>query len=630
MRAFKLFMLKHLFHTFKTSPVSEVFLRFKAVYSLMDQRGRQTIILLQLNYILGVLLGTIAMGGMAAFLIVLSQPEIILDNHYIAMVYNGLGFEKQSYFLILLVTLLVLLLSMQQIIQAVSGVLGVRLTEALGRRCSVMLYRYYLAETYERHLEMETSKMASKVLGVGRGVVTNQIQTSCSFASATINAVLISAALIAMDASSAIALLFVVVLFYSGFFFSYRRRNRRVGEEMYKQSQHRATAAREGMAAAIEIKMMGKEKNFIEEVNVSLLRDSKIKVKQAIMNSIPNPSIRIIMMISVYLVAINVFLGSTPGRAFGILALFAAGVFRILPSLQSIYGILMDQESGSYTYKEIISDLKKARRYAEEIEENDNKFEPIRVKSGIVFENVTYSYPGADKPAVSGMNFSMSPNKTVALLGCSGVGKTTAIRLMSGLLIPQNGRVLVNGKSLSSDKSFRRNWQKSSGVTFQRPFFMDASIAMNVAFECSTEKIDYGRLQESIKLAQLEDLVATLPDGLDTDIMEGAEKLSGGQRQRLAIARALYRDSSILIFDEATNALDLVVEKVILETLTNLQEDRVIIIIAHRPETIRFADEFLLLKQDGSLVQGNCYDELFEKDAHFRELVGGSELMATG
>ncbi len=621
-------MLRRTLNKIAKSPVGEIFLRLKEIYDILDRRGRQMLAITQINQIVMNLMGTIAFGGMAGFLIILSKPQIITDNRYISMIYDLLGFESQSHFLVLASGLLLLFVAVHQIAAIFANLIKIRLLEGIARRLTIMLYRYFLAEDYEARIKRGTADMIWKGVSAGKGVILGEINKISSFLSAVINIAVIIGVLYAVHPQALFLLILSGAGFYVFFFLAHKNKIEILGEKTYKQSMRRVEMIKEGGSAAGEIKMMGKERDFTHAMNKELIVEMQRKMKEATIGAIPAPSVRIAAMIALYIISTYVFLQDSPENAFASLTLFAAGAFRLLPFMQGIFSLFMSHAHSAYRYKSVMDDLKAAKRFIERQNDEDETFKLVRVKNEITFDNVSYSYPGTDKPAISNLSFSFPANKAIALFGRSGAGKSTIIRLMSGILSPQGGRVLVDGKSLQEDETFKRNWQRSTGMTFQKPFFMNASVAMNVAFEATEEKVDYERVQKAVKLAQLEDFVESLPDGLNTNVEEDAEILSGGQRQRIAIARALYRESSILILDEATNALDLVVEKKIIQSLIQVRTGRMIIIIAHRPETMRFADVVLVLKEDGTAVQGS-YDELIERDADFQALAGTPDLLAS-
>ena len=181
----------------------------------------------------------------------------------------------------------------------------------------------------------------------------------------------------------------------------------------------------------------------------------------------------------------------------------------------------------------------------------------------------------------------MQHGEFVSIMGASGSGKTTAIDILLGLLVPQEGQVLVNGVDIQEDYA---GWLAHIGYIPQMIFMLDDTIRGNVAFGISRSDVDENQVWKALEEAQLADFVKSLPRGLDTTIGERGVRLSGGQRQRIGIARALYTDPELLIFDEATSALDNETEAAIMESINSLHGKKTMVIIAHRLGTIEECD----------------------------------------
>ncbi len=202
-------------------------------------------------------------------------------------------------------------------------------------------------------------------------------------------------------------------------------------------------------------------------------------------------------------------------------------------------------------------------------------------------ENISFHYPGTEKEVFSHASLVIPKNKSVAFIGPSGQGKTTLADIILGLLEPQEGAVLVDGKDI---RRGMHAWNRKLGYIPQSISLLDASIRDNILFGIEREEIDEGRLWEALREAQLKEFIDTLEDGLDTVIGEGGVRLSGGQRQRIGIARALYHNPQVLVLDEATSALDNDTEAAVMEAIDYLAGSKTLIIIAHRLSTIQNCD----------------------------------------
>ena len=196
-------------------------------------------------------------------------------------------------------------------------------------------------------------------------------------------------------------------------------------------------------------------------------------------------------------------------------------------------------------------------------------------------------------------------------MGKSGAGKSTLVDVMLGLLAPTSGTITLDGTSIYDNLN---SWQQIVGYVPQDVFLLDDSILKNIAFGIHEDNLDFERLNEVIKEVQLDDFICELSEGLNTELGERGLRLSGGQKQRIGIARALYHKSSVLVFDEATSALDTETETEIMSEISNLKGNQTIIIIAHRPSTLKHCNRIVELSK-GSIVntfQGIEIEKLFK------------------
>lgn len=250
-----------------------------------------------------------------------------------------------------------------------------------------------------------------------------------------------------------------------------------------------------------------------------------------------------------------------------------------------------------------------------DVEDNKNKKKVGDITGDIAFDHVTFQYHDADTPVLEDLSFHIKPGETIAFVGSSGAGKTTILNMVIGFLKTNTGRVLIDGQDLNS--LHLRSYRQHIAVVPQQSILFSGTIRENITY--GMENISEERLAEVIKAANLDELIQSLPEGLDTKITEHGSNLSGGQRQRISIARAFIRDPKILILDEATSALDTISEKKIQEAIQNLVQDRTTLIVAHRLSTIRNADKIAVVG-NGGLVEFGTYDELMALEGEFYRL----------
>ena len=215
------------------------------------------------------------------------------------------------------------------------------------------------------------------------------------------------------------------------------------------------------------------------------------------------------------------------------------------------------------------------------------------------------------------ISFRISNGEKIAITGLSGSGKTTLINILLGIININRGKIIINNKALKKDELL--SWQKLIGFVSQSIFLTDRSIKENIAFGIPKNKIDSKKIKNLIKICNLKKIVNNLPQKENTVIGERGAKFSGDQQQRLGIARALYTDPSVIILDEATNALDLKTENEILKSISKFKKNITIIMISHRLELIKRFDKVLFLDQ-GKIHGFDSYNKLYNKNAKFREL----------
>jgi ATP-binding cassette subfamily C protein len=224
----------------------------------------------------------------------------------------------------------------------------------------------------------------------------------------------------------------------------------------------------------------------------------------------------------------------------------------------------------------------------------------------IAFERVSFSYGGGARDALSGIDLEITQGESIGVIGPTGSGKSTLVDMLLGLVVPTTGRVTVDGRDIAEATA---SWQRNIGVVPQSVFLIDDTVRRNVAFGVPDSAIDEAALAEAASLAQLDEVIAGLPNGFDTRLGELGVRLSGGQRQRVAIARALYIRPSVLVFDEGTSALDNATEAEFVRALERLRGQRTILTVAHRLSTVEPCDRVVLVRE-GRIAGGGTLTEV--------------------
>lgn len=283
--------------------------------------------------------------------------------------------------------------------------------------------------------------------------------------------------------------------------------------------------------------------------------------------------------------------------------------------------ILMHFSMALNMYPQMAKGLESVRSIGEvlecpDIEDNHDKKPVKQVRGRIEYRNLGYTYRGEPSPALSGIDLEIQPGECVAVVGPSGGGKSTLMRLTIGFRRPTRGKILLDGEDMETLDM--RTWRRFISVVPQESVLFEGSIRDNILF--GLHHVPEARLNEILEAANVREFVERMPKGLDTRIGEGGARLSGGQRQRLAIARALVRDPRVIVLDEPTSALDVVSEKLVQEAIDRLVQDRTTLIVAHRLSTIRNANRIVVL-EEGRVAEVGDYRELSSRpDGAFKRM----------
>jgi len=348
------------------------------------------------------------------------------------------------------------------------------------------------------------------------------------------------------------------------------------------------------LGAIKDVKLLGRESYFLNLFRAETTGLHRQETFQEVTSLLPRYLLEALAIWAAVLIAVIFLLSQRPiGSLAPVLVLYAMAAARVLPALSTINSSLLELRYRRPALELVCAELQ-ALETATHVERPDGVKHTIRAKrrGTISLENVRYRHPGAISEALQGVSLTVQPGTIVGIVGPSGAGKSTLIDLILGLHLPSEGRVLVDGADVHEDLP---TWQRRIGYVPQNIYLIDDTIRRNIAFGLPDNEIDERAVARALRAARLESFVSTLPLGIETTVGHEGIRLSGGQRQRLAIARALYHDPSILVMDEATNALDPETESEIMADLRLLSAGKTVIVAAHRPSTVDSCDHLIRL-----------------------------------
>ena len=374
-------------------------------------------------------------------------------------------------------------------------------------------------------------------------------------------------------------------------------------------------AANEAMSGIKEIKLRNSEKVFINRFIPPSKEPADCAALASIISSLPRYLLEVIAYGGIIAITI-IIISTNPGRSnevIPMISLYAMAGYRLMPALQVIYGAVSNIKYNMPAFNILVNDfIKSTEQISKELEQ-----EPIELNDKIEIRGISFSYQNSEYPVIKNLTLDIKHNTTVGLIGSTGAGKTTLIDIILGLLTPETGSLIVDGKEIN--QSNIPAWQKNIGYVPQTIYLTDDTVERNIAFAVEEEEIDRELVINAAELANLDKFILTLPDQYETSVGERGVRLSGGQRQRIGIARALYHNPIVLVFDEATSSLDGITEVAIMDAIHNLSHKKTIIMIAHRLSTVKECDVIHMMK-DGEIVVSGTYQQLIAENEEFQQM----------
>jgi ABC-type multidrug transport system fused ATPase/permease subunit len=476
-----------------------------------------------------------------------------------------------------------------------------KLVFRVGYDLGVSLYERMLYQPYTFHAQVNSSRIVSSVNNVQR-LLTGVFLPLMQATSAAVLGSFIIGGLILINPPVSLAAIggfggtYVIVSLAT------RGRLRRNAEMIHRMRRSRVQAVQEGVGAIRDVLIDNSQAVYVQKFSRldTKLRDSQ--ATNAFIGVAPRFLVEALGM--VFIVALALALNAINGSLAGslpLLAVLALGAQRLMPLLQQVYSAWANVQGNSAMFLGVVELLRLPipERYQVETA-------PVEMKKAITLDAVSFRY-GSNPIVLHEICIDIPKGSRVGFVGKSGSGKSTLMDLMMGLLRPVSGAILIDGAKL--DESNVVGWQRHIAHVSQHIFLSDATITENVALGVHPKKIDYERVLEACRLAELDEFVEALPEGYDTIVGEKGIRLSGGQRQRIGIARALYKRASVLFLDEATSALDDDTEAAIMRSVQNLGPDYTVLMIAHRVTTLRGCDMIYRL-HEGRVVQQGSYADV--------------------
>lgn len=546
-------------------------------------------LMLGVYLIVGTVLEVVSVGALVPLIQVLAQSNLQSSYSFIDRVFPN---SSDQFIVAVILIGVVCIFLFKEVFLGFSLWMQRGFIARLETRFQTELFDRYTRQSYEFHLTNNSSLLSRNILN-STNFSNNVLDPIFMLFTDGVVTIAICVALLVIEPTAMFVTIFLVAAVATAFHGFSKRQIGKWGIERQLQEGMKLQHMNETFGGIKEIMMLGRGEYFRSRFFVNTRQLSHLNRKFTTILGIPRLYLELLAVAGLAALVLTMLaLGRTSESLLPLLALFAGGAFRLMPAINRIMFAFQSLRMG----RPLVDVLKENILSPSNTELAMESVSPVQFMHSIRFEDVMYSYPNTNKSVINGLSFEIKKGTEVGIVGTTGAGKSTLVDILLGLLRPTRGRVTVDGVDIYTNI---RSWQSLVGYVPQSIFLMDSSIKTNIAFGIAEHEIDDQKVLRALKLAQLEEFVDELPNGINELVGERGVRLSGGQRQRIGIARALYQDPSILVFDEATSALDVGTEKEVMKSLEHLRTGRTLLIVTHRMSALEHCDVILEIGEIG-------------------------------
>jgi ABC-type multidrug transport system fused ATPase/permease subunit len=556
-------------------------------------------------------------GAIGPFIAIATSPDSIENISLLSSIYKQGNFQSEQQFLMFLGAIIIVAFYLKGFFSFKAQKMIFEFAYGLKAKLAYKLMKAYMAAPYSYHLSMNS---ATIIQNISRSTDDACLGAIVNCLICISNSVVVLALVLLLINTDTMALILIAILLLVILCLLYPLKDRlaRWGKEGWHASGEMIRVLNHGLGGLKETRVIGCESYFEAQMEEQTKRYAKNLSLAAGYGNLPRFAIEA-FIISFLIVFTILFINFNQGNGelfASVLGIFALASIRLLPAVSNLissFNIVRTNIHGLERLYFDFKELEKEKLVSRSNVINDsatllpgkNK-QVMSFTKDITIDNITFKYPNAARNVLKEISLTIQKGQSIGIIGKSGSGKTTLVDVLLGLFMPQKGDIKVDGVSVYDSL---RAWQDMLGYVPQSIFLIDDTLERNIAFGVPDELIDRDRLMRALEIAQLSEVVEQLPNGVETVVGERGILLSGGQRQRVGIARVLYHEREILIFDEATAALDTETEHLVTEATKALSGTKTIIIIAHRLSTIEHCDCIFQI-ENGQILKSGSYQEV--------------------
>ena len=572
----------------------------KKLWQHLTKRRRKQFWLLLILMIVSSIMEIISIGAVVPFLGALTSPEEIYQHHLTQPLIQVLEITAPDQLLLPLTIIFIMATLIAATIRLLLLYASTRLSYATGADLSIDIYRRTLYQDYSIHTSRNSSEIINSIITKTNTVIGHILVPLLTFISSVVIMLGIISIVFTINAQVALITFSIFAFLYWIITFFTKKALQKNSQLIADQSTQMVKSLQEGLGGIRDVLIDG-----TQEFYCKLYQNSDLSLRRAsgdnlFIGSSPRYLMEAIGMILIAILAYTLTLQEGGVLvAIPILGALAIGAQKLLPVLQQVYSSYSTIKGANSSFIDVLNVLNQPLSHGA----SQDLIKPISFKQEIVFKDLSFRYTKDTPWILKNVNLSFKKGETIGFIGVTGSGKSTLLDILMGLLPPTSGELLIDGVAITQEN--RRSWQMHISHVPQNIYLADSTIRENIAFGVRPDKIKDHKVSQAAQQAQIVEMINNLKNKYKDFIGERGVQLSGGQRQRIGIARALYKDSNVLIFDEATSALDNKTEKKIMQQIAQLKFNQTVFIIAHRVTTLKQCDSIIRINKDYTIEKIN-------------------------
>ncbi len=562
---------------------------FREIYKVLSQKEKLYLIFVFFGAFLASSMDVVGIGSIVVYITFLSNPDEIISKIPFNNITEYLNSLSENELVVFFSIFLVSIFLLKNIFLFFYFYAEALINKKMVVRASAKILSYYLLQNYSFYLNTNSSKMVNSVL-IETGRFVHYIFSFLLLYREIIVLLLMVVFLFNFSSQYSFLVILVMIIFSALFFLKFKNIIKKVGVEATKYSELNYKTLYEIFNTIKSIKLSSRYDYWTKKFKNYKNKFHSNQVKNYMFGRIPRIFLEIVSVFSlVTIILILVLKGKTIYEVITLLTLVSLIIIRSLPAFVNINTGIAALNFNSETFKKTLSNLKQFKEY-EKFNNKKKDRATIENVEKINLIDVNFSYL-KDKQILKNISLELKKGEMVGVVGKTGSGKTTLVDLLTGLIKPDSGKVLIN------NQGYENIFFGSIGYITQDTMLIDDSITNNICLGIENKNINKDKLFFALESSCLSEFISNLPEKEGTFVGDRGIRISGGQKQRIGIARAIYNDFEILVLDEATSSLDYSTEKKIMTKINQMKKDKIIIMITHRLSTLDFCDKVILLEE---------------------------------